>query len=267
MKTKKAKTLYVCEFCGKESTSKKTIEKCETSCREKQKKNSIQAEKSKREFEEWFQVHSISQLENNISDFLTKKSGINCRAEFNVNPRESCSNTHSSPKGKPSNWGQKPDLPLGYVGLIGNINIHIDGGYNPKVSDIFSSIQNKYRICTGCGGSRSHGLGYSVTIWADDYPILGEKVNCYLNMFKQKNRYNLEVEEIEYAYENQLNKFIEEHEDYLAQQKIVEDACNKLNKIKLDLGVEFINEIPKPTPHAVKVTKRGVDLKLAEING
>lgn len=266
MKVKKSKTKYVCEFCGKESTSQKKIEDCETSCRLARENRQKEQEDSKREYDSFFSSSSVSELANKLSDMLTKKSGIKCNVEFNVHPSESCSNTHSAPKGFKTNWRKDSSLPLGYTGLSGKIDVYIEGGYNSKVSDIFYQLRNKFRICTGCGGSRSHGLGYGVTLWADDFPVLGQKVREYINLSKQKREYDKEIEEIEWAYESKLHNFVETHPDYMEQQGVVSEAVEKLNTIKLDLANEFIGDIPKPTPHAKKVTKEDVDLKLKEIS-
>jgi hypothetical protein len=96
--------------------------------------------------------------------------------ELDVGYTEHASNSHSSPIGLPSNWERKDDKPSGYPALVGTIKLTYDKA--PKGSS--SDIANIYRLCTGSGGywgnQGGYQLGYSVTIWLDDFPKIKEKI-------------------------------------------------------------------------------------------
>jgi hypothetical protein len=78
-----------------------------------------------------------------------------------------CSNTHAAPKGKPTNWGSKPDLPTGYPGWTGNIHLSCEGD-TWRLSDMLKRVG----IHTGSGGGANHSLRYGVTLFAEEWPSL-----------------------------------------------------------------------------------------------
>lgn len=86
-----------------------------------------------------------------------------------------CSNTHSAPVGKKSNWGgEKPGIPRGYPGIYCNIEFKTVGAKPAYMGDIFSSVQ----IYLGTGGSRGDGqYHYASIIWLEDWPRIEEAIS------------------------------------------------------------------------------------------
>lgn len=93
------------------------------------------------------------------------------------NPRYSstCSNSHSAPVGKKTNWGGRKDgVPRSYPGVSCNMEIRIEGMEGGYLGDIFSSV----RVHLGTGGWRGDGCyHYSSTIWLEDWPGLEETLS------------------------------------------------------------------------------------------
>jgi len=83
------------------------------------------------------------------------------RMHHNVN----ISNSHSAPRGMPTNWGGNYHLPTGYPGWHGRILIQHEGDFS-HVSRLFSDIG----ICTGTGGGGGGYLSYDVKLWEADWP-------------------------------------------------------------------------------------------------
>lgn len=78
------------------------------------------------------------------------------------------SNSHSAPKGMPTNWsGGNHHLPTGYPGWHGRILIQHEGDFS-HVSRLFSDIG----ICTGTGGGWAGELSYDVKLWEADWPAM-----------------------------------------------------------------------------------------------
>jgi hypothetical protein len=103
-----------------------------------------------------------------------KLNGILLNGKYNP----MCSNSHSSPKGKKSNWsGRDPDTPRGYPGVKGRIKI-----YNSTCPFSSDSFFNETRtlesigIHTGTGGGGGEASVYDVTLWLDDWPGLKAEV-------------------------------------------------------------------------------------------
>lgn len=81
--------------------------------------------------------------------------------------RDSISNTHDCPKSGVTNWWSKSDLPSGYPGGQGRINVRIIAdtlGYDFALA--------RLGIHTGTGG----GGYYDVKIFADDFPGLTKEI-------------------------------------------------------------------------------------------
>jgi hypothetical protein len=91
--------------------------------------------------------------------------------------RDEVSNTHSSPIGKPRNWGRQVDLPYGYPGFVGDLSFVLD----KRCSSFGSELFEKTGINTGAGGSRHieskeyAGYGYEVKLFLDDWPGLARE--------------------------------------------------------------------------------------------
>jgi hypothetical protein len=79
----------------------------------------------------------------------------------------SCANSHSAPKGMPTNWGGNagPGVPRGYPGWRGRVEF-TDEQHGWQ----FSEILQKIGIHTGTGGSGS----FDVSVWAADFRKMAE---------------------------------------------------------------------------------------------
>lgn len=88
----------------------------------------------------------------------------------------SCSNSHSAPVGKKTNWAGRnndKDLPRGYPGIDCQLELTVEGTRGSYMGDIFSSVN----IYLGTGGGRGHGkFHHSSVIWLEDWPRLEESI-------------------------------------------------------------------------------------------
>lgn len=86
-----------------------------------------------------------------------------------------CSNSHSSPEGKPANWGGvSSSLPRGYPGITCQLEFTVAGTSGKYMGDLFSSI----RVHLGSGGSRGENTyHFHITIWLEDWPRLEESIS------------------------------------------------------------------------------------------
>lgn len=84
------------------------------------------------------------------------------------------SNSHSAPKGKPTNWYRDSEKPLYYRGISGRLNI----SYTNRSQKHYwvSDILELGLIHIGTGGSRE----YDFRIYYDDYPDLMEPLEKQL---------------------------------------------------------------------------------------
>jgi len=80
--------------------------------------------------------------------------------------RDHCSNSHSAPKGKKTNWGGKKGIPTGYPGFRGRIRFFLSG-----YPDSSSNILDDTAIYTGSGGGGGY-VSYDVTLFAEEWPML-----------------------------------------------------------------------------------------------
>lgn len=256
----KVKSVYICEICNTSHKTKSAAKTCETACINQRENSEEEKQKRANEKEKWFLAQSLSEIAQNISDYLTSKTKIECRAEFSsMVPREICSNSHTSPIGKPSNWCEKnKDLPNGYMGIVGDLKIHIKGGYSSKVSEAFDGIRYKFNIATGCGGSRDCGLGYQITVWADDYPNIRKKMDEYFDANRKCDDHAYELKQIESDYYHSTMNFVQNHETFLAQEEIVRQAQERKSEIAANLYTEFQRKNPIPEPKTEKVTHEDV---------
>ena len=251
----KVKSIYVCEICDTQHITKKKAENCETKCKAvkaiKEQDKAVQ----KQEEDKHFAAKSVAEIAEHISDYLTKNTKIECRAVFRVNPYELCSNSHDAPKGKRTNWCKNSELPTGYMGMSGSLDIYIEGGYDSSVSKYFDYYRNKYNISTGSGGCMPHGLGWSVTIWADDYPNIKKQMEEYFILKDKYAKYENELEDIEYKYHRDKSNFISNHEKYINQLRILDEAQKNLDKIVESLHEEFesISPIYQPTAEQISL--------------
>jgi len=81
------------------------------------------------------------------------------------------SNSHSAPKGFPTNWRGSRSLPLGYPGSCARINITYQGNYSGFISDVFNILD----INLGCGGGGGSKYQAEVRIFDADWPGM----SCY----------------------------------------------------------------------------------------
>ena len=173
---------YQCSYCEKLHATEAKVKACEKKCA-KTKTTAEQEEaarKARAELKDYVRLNAES-VEDicKMSVEISKKLLTDCTLlsmELDVGYTEYASNSHSSPIGLPSNWERKDDKPSGYPALTGVIRMVYDQAPRNSCSD----IANLYRLCTGSGGYRGdkggYQLGYSVTIWLDDFPKIKEKI-------------------------------------------------------------------------------------------
>jgi hypothetical protein len=79
-----------------------------------------------------------------------------------------CSNSHSAPRGRRTNWGRREaDVPFGYPGFSGNVKVIAENWFD-------SSLLGQVGVHTGTGGGNGANYHYATTIWAEDFPNLHE---------------------------------------------------------------------------------------------
>lgn len=257
MKIQKSTTRYICEFCRKSYSSKTRAEACEAACKLENEKALEARIKSQKELEEFFNSGSVSEIAQKIADYINAESSKKCKVVFKVNPNEHCSNSHSAPFGKKTNWGnynRDPKIPTGYLGLVGNLSIIIEGGYSGDICKSFNDIRYKYRIHTGTGGARSYGLGWNVTLWADDFPVIKQKLKKYFELTKQHTAWKFDCGRIDQDYDLAQEKFVSNDETYLAKKEALQRAEIELQEAKQNALQVFVDSNPKPTSKLKKVT-------------
>lgn len=84
---------------------------------------------------------------------------------------KNCRNTHSSPIGKPKNWGGKPDLPTGYSAWHGRLQLEYSGCYPGFFSNIFKDTG----IYFGSGSGGKEYYASEFILWEDDWPLLSQQ--------------------------------------------------------------------------------------------
>lgn len=116
---------------------------------------------------EWLVMWFESQYGDSTKKRLPKLSFS--EISFNVTYRNCVSNSHSAPRGEPTNWMAHKTLPLGYPGFLGRVEFSLkDDPYPYRVSDIFEQLL----IHTGTGGGGKNNYGYDVRLFAADWPGL-----------------------------------------------------------------------------------------------
>ena len=132
------------------------------------------------------QISSLDELERwlNNGDFILALARLKSpkakstlgNFRFSNYYAHDCSNSHSAPHGKPTNWPRADGLPKSYPGISCRISftgkiIHNSGHDSWIVSDTLKEIG----IYTGTGGSSGNDIyTYDCTIWAEHFPKLFE---------------------------------------------------------------------------------------------
>jgi len=107
-------------------------------------------------------VRSISDLEETLLQTCGAKVSFS-RMRFS----DKVSNTHSAPRNGVQNWWSKPELPRGYPGLSGSINMKGDFDF-----DLLRSL-GRFGVHTGSGG----GGTYEVRLYEADFiHLLDEEI-------------------------------------------------------------------------------------------
>jgi len=99
-----------------------------------------------------------------------------------------CSNTHSSPKGFPQNFGQQAGIPKHYPGFIGDIRAVLD--CDPKRAGFRDAVNNT-AFNTGSGGGGFNGkvakYSYGITLFLADFPNMEQRIvdECVMGRLSQ----------------------------------------------------------------------------------
>lgn len=266
MKIQRSTITYVCDYCSRKHSTKKSAAACEAVCKDNREK-ALQLKTEAKKFEkEFFESESVSVIAEKLSTYLTKQSGKECKVVFSVNPNERCSSSHSAPKGQRTNWcWGDPNRPTGYLGLTGNIEIRIAGGYCAEVSRAWDNIRYKFCIHTGCGGARGCGLGYGVTLWADDFPKIKEKLEEYFKRVKNRQIFKHDCEQIDNEYRASQHRFVEGHPSYLEKKIAAIDAQRAATEESVKLTNLFREQNPKPESKFETVTQQDIRNQLETI--
>lgn len=108
---------------------------------------------------------------NHATDFKMK-------IEINVKYNECVSNSHSAPRGKPTNFNRRTDKPQGYPGWNGYIRLCLNREFP---GFMLSDVLSLFDLHTGSGGyTRIDDNGwkvyhYELRMYEDDWPNLREK--------------------------------------------------------------------------------------------
>ena len=93
------------------------------------------------------------------------------------------SNSHSCPVNGVRNWNRNSKNPTSYPGFYGRVTFKFKKGHgNISISSLF----HKLGFCTGSGGGGSNHLSYDVSIWCDDFKIIGKKIECMYNEYSKE---------------------------------------------------------------------------------
>lgn len=183
---------YLCPFTNSVYSEKKKYIKHLQDYRENVIRTNILWNNMNNKLEDLYNQSSwesvISWIENNSRFFLERvilskqlnPKKIKNRAKFkikitylNIRYSSKISNTHSSPRGMPTNWRQTDDLPKGYPGWSGQIEFTTSS----DVSSIFmSDLFDDTGINTGSGGGTGNNrYGYSIKFFEADWPGIEKK--------------------------------------------------------------------------------------------
>lgn len=131
-------------------------------------------------FEAIYERHKSHSTDKLSADFEIQS--VNMAGRY----RESCSNSHSAPRGKKQNWGgtrlehDGSPVPRGYPGLTGNFAMR----YKGELDGFLSSVLTSVGIATGSGGGEPGYSHYTLILWLDDWPALKQYVEEQLIMSK-----------------------------------------------------------------------------------
>ena len=95
---------------------------------------------------------------------------------------DSCSNSHSAPKGFPTNFGRKVDRPLGYPGIVGRIRVDYESDYP---SFTLGAALASIGIKTGSGGGGGGSISWGITIFLEDWPALKRKAELLKHSYEE----------------------------------------------------------------------------------
>jgi len=101
-------------------------------------------------------------------DYPSAKPVRFTRFSLDVGWRSHVSNTHSAPRGEPTNWGGDPGKPTGYPGYSGTVRFDLDGETPGFTSDLFRPTG----LYTGTGSGGRTGCQYQAILWDADWPGL-----------------------------------------------------------------------------------------------
>jgi len=147
-----------------------------------------------------------------------------------------CRNTHCSPISGQTNWSNtNKDLPKGYNGWNGKVTIVLSQEWNTgKNRDKIESILNHFpAFNTGSGGYRGkeiygikgYVLEYSLILFIDDFPLLKNQYEKFLELNEKKKQYDRSMQQLINEKNNQDIEII----NYNNSQKELQIQINKLN--------------------------------------
>lgn len=222
--------VYECPYCEKLHKDEAKYKKCVAKC-EKTKLTKEQQEKqaqSRRELSDYVRLNAesigdICKLSEQVSKEIHGKAFIR-KMILKVGYNEHASNSHSATIGKQTNWSRESGKPTGYPAFTGTIKFiyNLDPG--------FGSSCGIKGLNTGSGGYQgstdgSYDLGYSVTLWLDDFPKIKEKVEAILAQ-------SVEFEVLKRDIERELDKQISNDAEIKTLNAEISDIQSQINELQ-----------------------------------
>jgi len=229
------KTIYECS-CGKTSKHKSSVEKCEASHKEDTKRK----EKLNKLAGQALDCGTLKELAEFLGDL------IGYEVVFYNGFIGQRSNSHSSPRGKERNWSKDPKKPLAYFGWSGNISVGTKG-YTRELGRNFDELRSRLpELCIEGGGSRDNGLDYFCTLWADDFPALGQRMRDCNDLGDRIVAANLSNSRTRREYSQKISDLVADDPEVTEAHAEIVAAKKTYYRIKREVEEKAVEKLGKP---------------------
>jgi hypothetical protein len=120
------------------------------------------------EIEQWFLNNGAWLSSVAFKDYPRARVVNFTRFSLDVRWYKHVSNTHSAPRGQPTNWGRESGTPTGYPGYRGTVSFDLDRECPGFTSDLFRATG----LDTGTGSGGRLNCQYEAILWDADWPGL-----------------------------------------------------------------------------------------------